>query len=232
MGPRLFSRGMSPPSPPPPDGGAGFNGAAALQPRNGSSSRMRSTFTSIRLQWGRGSSAAECLAPASRNDHTAALASMGPRLFSRGMHRKRGGFAFCYLSFNGAAALQPRNEVDRNECHLHGIHASMGPRLFSRGMLLLWLRPRLPRAALQWGRGSSAAECRRQLGGGHLGAPASMGPRLFSRGMRDARPRGRQPRHASMGPRLFSRGMWTTTHFGGSRSERLQWGRGSSAAEW
>jgi len=133
------------------------------------------------------------------------LASMGPRLFSRGDHPTRWPWR-----------------------HSDGL-ASMGPRLFSRGdqliavgvaarLLLQWghgfsavetitfTNSRIAIDELQWGHGFSAvetvAQCRhaRQDGEGFNGAtafqpwrpelcvrmleqePASMGPRLFSRG--------------------------------------------------
>ena len=82
---------------------------------------------------------------------------------------------------------------------------------------------------LQWGRGCSAAEGKRQSGILPLGLRfngaaavqprkamescahrcmegASMGPRLFSRGRNDADPARTADHGASMGPRLFSRG--------------------------
>ena len=63
------------------------------------------------LQWGRGCSAAECRESPPRSFMFDG-ASMGPRLFSRGM----------------------QSNSDRTT---PGIRASMGPRLFSRGMSIM-----------------------------------------------------------------------------------------------
>jgi len=107
---------------------AGFNGAAAREPRKpGSDVRSR-------------------LRP---------KASMGPRLASRGncdrstrtMGRKR---------FNGAAAREPRKRDDPRSAVRHE-RASMGPRLASRGNNLVDEEIERA-AKLQWGRGSRAAE--------------------------------------------------------------------------
>ena len=86
-----------------------FNGAAAVQPRNGLDNRIH-TFESL-------------------------LASMGPRLFSRGMAEPPAPKPPPKSSFNGAAAVQPRNG---------------GSNLDLTNLAL----------TLQWGRGCSAAECR------------------------------------------------------------------------
>ena len=251
MGPRLFSRGMRCwrgrwwrwPAP-------CFNGAAALQPRNGRAARgARGPDTASMgprlfsrgmkgiagpgrpkgsLQWGRGSSAAEWTA--GRWYQTDAdNASMGPRLFSRGMS----------LPIPGVA---------------HNTTASMGPRLFSRGICRAVVARATSRRRFN-GAAALQPRNRRPLGSvaGHV-PRASMGPRLFSRGIwvsgaPSVRPctlqwgRGSSAAEsvrvaddrlcrveASMGPRLFSRGI-SRRCGGGRRCRRLQWGRGSSAAE-
>ena len=201
----------------------GFNGAAALQPRQ------------------RG----HLLRGLARG-----AASMGPRLFSRGnaspprSTRPTG-------RFNGAAALQPRQRGsdwqdcgrgvasmgprlfsrgnrERERCAEVGLAASMGPRLFSRGNSSppRWctgtcgfngaaaLQPRQrwrvskpkPDIVLQWGRGSSAAATRGNAVALDARLGASMGPRLFSRGNKRRYLLDREVDLASMGPRLFSRG--------------------------
>ena len=107
------------------------------------------------LQWGRGFSAAETLA-VRRCDVVGRVASMGPRLFSRG------------------------NPLDTPKSP-PAIHASMGPRLFSRGNwwdtgcrlgeILASMGPRL------FSRGNTVTRHVR-----NSASNASMGPRLFSRG--------------------------------------------------
>ena len=205
MGPRLFSRGNCGRPRRMDAVGTGFNGAAAVQPRKCAAQAAGDTAR-------QSFNGAAALQPRKwRHSGAAALisarASMGPRLFSRGNHRRR-----------RLASLMSR--------------ASMGPRLFSRGNVASWsitggvpadasmgprliqprksgdggwiaydpcfngaaaLQPRKCRASrpsdrrgssLQWGRGCSAAEIR-PIGRGASGeSAASMGPRLFSRGNR------------------------------------------------
>ncbi len=83
MGPRLFSRGMIPGPGTSACGSWRFNGAATFQPRNVGPS-VFTMVAPLALQWGRDFSAAECnhLQVAGRQLDRA---SMGPRLFSRGM---------------------------------------------------------------------------------------------------------------------------------------------------
>ncbi len=139
------------------------------------------------------------------NHHHRGVASMGPRLFSRGnqnLEDKRPGVG---VSFNGAAAFQPRKSARRYSSPPFSI-ASMGPRLFSRGNGAIRLRA-------------------------DPTAHASMGPRLFSRGNPDhVRAFVHAIPTASMGPRLFSRGNHNG-HIHGYGHRALQWGRGFSAAE-
>ncbi len=181
------------------------------------------------LQWGRGVSAAEMRIGASIRPPRH-WASMGPRRFSRGNHSKAWIRCCLRTRFNGAAAFQPRKSVQsalKNQLKL----------------------------VLQWGRGVSAAEM--GVHGKRTETPtaASMGPRRFSRGNRDATRRTGDMASASMGPRRFSRGNLgvavvtgtSTCRFNGAAAfqprksycagiftratQKLQWGRGVSAAE-
>ena len=160
---------------------------------------------------------------------------------------------FLKTGFNGAAALQPRKAGRRRRPHAAGPAASMGPRLFSRGRGGLavyktseWLASMGPRlfsrgrvtntptalsaGALQWGRGSSAAEGQGQQGTDTLPGGASMGPRLFSRGRYGVLPATVQFWELQWGRgSSAAEGLATAPPiFQGSQ---LQWGRGSSAAE-
>jgi len=83
-------------------------------------------------------------------------ASMGPRLFSRGKNSYRSVKITGEGRFNGAAAVQPRKDLEFIDFDAAGL-ASMGPRLFSRGKRCPRTWPRPPKS-LQWGRGCSAAE--------------------------------------------------------------------------
>ena len=178
MGPRLFSRGeividergiildeLQ--------WGRGFSAAERY-------SGIRTVRTCSKLQWGRGFSAAE--SPTGMfSAHLCGMASMGPRLFSRGEGMVRRNRSPRRVCFNGAAAFQPR----RVRAYLvDGLRrlASMGPRLFSRGEADF-------------------------LNGLTQVVRASMGPRLFSRGeYHGAVQHAWVGFEASMGPRLFSRG--------------------------
>ena len=79
------------------------------------------------------------------------FASMGPRLMSRGKRTDAVGDV-THHPFNGAAAHEPRKDVDGLPISF-ARGASMGPRLMSRGKYgnTAW---RKAIAALQWGRGS------------------------------------------------------------------------------
>ena len=253
MGPRLFSRGNHVATRRCEGSYARFNGAAAFQPRKRWTSwppRCKRTP----LQWGRGFSAAEtvevgrrrCVGPVasmgprlfSRGNtlllasvFVALRASMGPRLFSRGNNPDCEAVESAFVSFNGAAAFQPRKLQGHNT----------GP-------------PRIAR--LQWGRGFSAAETCRLLGrwrgactrfngaaafqprkrespGAWAASPgsASMGPRLFSRGngQRASRPAGLS--HRFNGAAAFQPRKRRNPRQCSLRGFRLQWGRGFSAAE-
>ncbi len=120
------------------------------------------------LQWGRGFTAAECDAPRPARTHPR-VASMGPRLHSRGMFQAAARSSLAYFCFNGAAASQPRNDQE----HFGGrvVHGRFN--------------------------GAAASQPRnagpdRRVG---CGGQASMGPRLHSRGMsRGGRSRGGRPR--------------------------------------
>ncbi len=180
MGPRLFSRGNGLSIPPRNASKDGFNGAATLQSRKSPQDTPTPAAT-CRLQWGRDSSVAEigCSNPALRR----LVASMGPRLFSRGnmlhaaadLRRRRLQWgrdsSVAEISRIGsrytamqAASMGPRlfsrgnwDAVDHKQ---RTTTASMGPRLFSRGNSeSTWPESRR-RYRLQWGRDSSVAEMR------------------------------------------------------------------------
>ncbi len=182
---------------------AGFNGAAADQPRklelaSGRRVAHRASMGPRRisrgndlqganlqganlLQWGRGGSAAET------------RCSPSPRLWSS--------------SFNGAAADQPRKRVRAWVAALDE-GASMGPRRISRG------NGRLARARLRV-------------------LHASMGPRRISRGNALSGQAQLARRDASMGPRRISRGngrrscvaSWSWPSFNGAAADqpRKRW---------
>ncbi len=128
-----------------------FNGASAFQPRK-DPSFLPSWPTSEVLQWGLGFSAEESYATQaprlydSRGFNGASafqprkaspwnhigdgfkLASMGPRLFSRGKHDHRPNTALSEPSFNGASAFQPRKGDYQHEaaicaCSFNGASA-------------------------------------------------------------------------------------------------------------
>ncbi len=156
-----------------------FNGAAALQPRkDGIASGHRCGLGP--LQWGRGSSAAEGSAATSKTRGSGTCfngaAALQPRKESGA--KGRGCRKSC---FNGAAALQPRKAPTTSgvTCPTTGFNgaAALQPRKVEA-----MRRQRPSSDALQWGRGSSAAEGGRDLLVGLGQILASMGPRLFSRG--------------------------------------------------
>ena len=180
-----------------------FNGAAALQPRKGVPLCRFSSIGWVLLQWGRGSSAAEGTYRVHLRVRSAA--SMGPRLFSRGRMVRRRTAVSSPSSFNGAAALQPRKAIlarlrpaaptgfngaaalqprkdttlDPRTGEPKGFNgaAALQPRKAPTTRRRCWKL-----FALQWGRGSSAAEGLPPSARGVPADPASMGPRLFSRG--------------------------------------------------
>ncbi len=115
-----------------------------------------------------------------------AIASMGPRLLSRGVERASAHLRADSDRFNGAAASQPRSRKQfktTNRAH----------------------------DRLQWGRGFSAAESCRRVPRHSMFPAASMGPRLLSRGVLALVLFGLHLYHASMGPRLLSRGVKAMT---------------------
>ncbi len=246
MGPRLASRGNRR-----LDAwgrrGAGFNGAAAREPRKqlrlvpASASQRASMGPRLAsrgnllffiagtdhkmLQWGRGSRAAET----KENEIMGKLAeaSMGPRLASRG---NACGAGLC----DGQAS------------------ASMGPRLASRGNGLTALKT-LDLCGLQWGRGSRAAETarrrsRRRRASGFNGA-AAREPRKrievaalllpeslqWGRGSRAAETLFSHPNTGAVDRLQWGRGSRAAETYGAAprpgTCPRLQWGRGSRAAE-
>jgi len=206
---------------------AGFNGAAAGQPRKAAPRRVNppKQFT---LQWGRGWTAAEgetgCQSPTTpdglqwgrgwtaaegriflRPRRGAIPASMGPRLDSRGRCHQASDHARVHTASMGPR-LDSRGRVSRptnrgaRDCRFNGAAAGQ-PRKVSPSQ---W--ESLLFGQLQWGRGWTAAEGR--------GLPAAASP----------------VERASMGPRLDSRGRRACCARCG-RFCPLQWGRGWTAAE-
>ncbi len=153
------------------------------------------------LQWGRGSRAADALGHRSRI--ALRVPSMGPRLASRGCRRSWNESPL-WKTFNGAAAREPRMR-------------SISPSRSYRSM------------ALQWGRGSRAADAGTTTFGAFAPATfngaAAREPRMLS--FLGGIFGGGKP---SMGPRLASRGC-RSRQSGRSSSAGLQWGRGSRAAD-
>ncbi len=159
----------------------------------------------LALQWGRGSSAAETTRMAAPST-SCLLLQWGRGSSAAETSNLRAQPVGGSWRFNGAAARQPRKRGQRRRFRAHP-------------------------GGLQWGRGSSAAETpapptrasplRSGFNGAAARQPRKPQPDLLDFVQDDA---------ASMGPRLVSRG--------NSRAEkmygyywRLQWGRGSSAAE-
>ena len=161
---------------------------------------------------------------------SAAHASMGPRLLSRG-NRSSGrswvqaSYSFngatavepwkCYVSaydppgtkrFNGATAVEPWKSLPSVRAAARRRVASMGPRLLSRGN-----NPLAGISLARGGRfnGATAVEPWKygfRSPNGHGSKYASMGPRLLSRGNGRCVSGRCESGRASMGPRLLSRG--------------------------
>ncbi len=89
-------------------------------------------------------------------DHDAA--SMGPRHCCRGILLRACEGASPTISFNGAAALLPRNQRRAIEAAERARLASMGPRHCCRGIPIVPNNDMPSMQALQWGRGIAAAE--------------------------------------------------------------------------
>jgi len=180
------------------------------------------------LQWGRGCSAAE--RTATDPVFLEYMTLQWGRGCSAAESRPRGiGRKYWAGRFNGAAAVQPRK--DAIGLHVRaGRQASMGPRLFSRGKMRQGC-PVVLDEMLQWGRGCSAAERRRDAfrrrdGPSGFNGAAAVQPRKGG-GCLQARD---DATKASMGPRLFSRGKRSACD-NITAALALQWGRGCSAAE-
>ncbi len=229
MGPRPFSRGNAEPGGLGDDGGGGFNGAAAFQPRKFAPLSARLRYL-LWLQWGRGLSAAEIAGPALPG--------------APGLSR-----------FNGAAAFQPRKcgggglaawhyhllqwgrglsaaEIRSVETAIQPQQtASMGPRPFSRGNDPRKASIFNAQCSLQWGRGLSAAEmCRSR-------SPARRRRRCFN-GAAAFQPRKSGSREQEgkddgcvNGAAAFQPRKWAYAAGALASIDRLQWGRGLSAAE-
>jgi len=203
------------------------------------------------LQWGRGWTAAEGQAEAG-GQPAHEVASMGPRLDSRGrghrlllpshpqrrfngaaagQPRKGAGVEHrvrCTYRFNGAAAGQPR-KADPRPQPTHSCLASMGPRLDSRGRK----GTTEPQTFFDWASMGPRLDSRGRRSrkeGSVYPNPASMGPRLDSRGRCACIWAALYGHRASMGPRLDSRGRGRLLQAAGAGCG-LQWGRGWTAAE-
>ena len=159
----------------------------------------------------------------------ASVASMGPRLFSRGntaRHSRSGRIPKLQWGRDFSVA-----EIDTRRASSDGCGTCFnGAATFQSRKYERLCQRRNPDGLLQWGRDFSVAEMQRQRHGRLMARIASMGPRLFSRGNRASEAAikfstelqwGRDfsvaemqgnhkhlafPRFASMGPRLFSRG--------------------------
>ena len=205
----------------------GFNGAAAFQPRKGGDSSL-CIGIAARLQWGRGSSAAEsqfAIIILTKFIH----ASMGPRRFSRGKDKYRKYKAILTLASMGPRRFSRGKDKYRKYKAILTL-ASMGPRRFSRGKRDLptvyphmplgfnWAAALQPRKAtesqrfvpvglvLQWGRGFSAAESQFVLCSFQIISPLQWGRGFSAVESQFAIIILTKFIHASMGPRLFSRG--------------------------
>ena len=228
---------------------AGFNGAAAFQPRN--LDDMKDSEMMGELQWGRGISAAEswhwlsrpsswsiCFngaaafqprnPPRSNTTTTACRCFNGAAAFQPRNPLAEGPEQIPPLCFNGAAAFQPRNPK-RTVPHELVKSASMGPRHFSRGISCCMLSVG-SLVSLQWGRGISAAES-----GGPPNGPAVSPTLQWGRGISAAE--SSPTPIASMKCRVLQWGRGISAAESGEdanlRAENrpLQWGRGISAAE-
>ena len=131
MGPRLFSRGMEKTTSAGLQQSQCFNGAAAVQPRNGlpppESSAAAASFNGAAAVQPRNGAAPTV--PRSWPVSFNGAAAVQPRNVrdARPTWRPR-------VGFNGAAAVQPRNGAVGLVGASQIGRASMGPRLFSRGM--------------------------------------------------------------------------------------------------
>ncbi len=85
-----------------------------------------------------------------------ATASMGPRMFIRGISMIDARTVAAARRFNGAADVHPRNRCSSSSSS-SGSRASMGPRMFIRGIARARRSPS-SEVRLQWGRGCSSAE--------------------------------------------------------------------------
>jgi len=160
-----------------------------------------------------------------------AMASMGPRLFSRGnaAHCAKEARAIIWLQWgHDFSAVEimgldsPKAITDR---------ASMGPRLFSRGNASRWPQGQMISRSLQWGHDFSAVEMARKRDGLTPSDSASMGPRLFSRGNSALSLLLRSQYPCFNGATTFQ--PWKCCLWDGQTLEKhqLQWGHDFSAVE-
>ncbi len=132
-------------------------------------------------------------------------ASMGPRAFAHGDRAICGRVGLPGRCFNGAAGFRPRRQakqlVTRNGYFCFNGAAGFRPRRHgsSRGSLSASTR-------LQWGRGLSPTETRRENHPHLARRLASMGPRAFAHGDTRDSVNANYLIAASMGPRAFAHG--------------------------
>ncbi len=206
MGPRLFSRGNSTIVELRVCGWNGFNGATTFQPWK-CGIGISNSEGPIKLQWGHDFSAVE-IGEVGRQVVIGDVASMGPRLFSRGNLRAYQQPVCCLLCFNGATTFQPwkwsrtSSNCQRNTCF-------NGATTFQPWKFCDLIRCLADLLKLQWGHDFSAVEISPLRAGcwraDRFNGATTFQPWKYIEPLPRLIPEG----HASMGPRLFSRGNTT-----------------------
>ena len=160
-----------------------FNGASAFQPRKadgkgGKVGRRRSFNGASAFQPRKVGRTGWAV-------YQARIASMGPRLFSRGKNHTKKRQVREVVGFNGASAFQPRKDEQAAATN-EALAGFNGASAFQPRKGLLVSARRKASRLLQWGLGFSAEESRSTLLHPFRVWLASMGPRLFSRGKIEA----------------------------------------------
>ena len=155
IGPRLFSRGKLDYGRSSPGRQHRFNWAAAFQPRK-ATDKVTVCRAFHGLQLGRGFSAAES-SRLRRYLAVDGLASIGPRLFSRGKYVGWPGMLEDPLGFNWAAAFQPRKATGPHTTSDAWTRLQLGRGFSAAESCIFSLRVSIG-WSLQLGRGFSAAE--------------------------------------------------------------------------
>ncbi len=163
-------------------------------------------WTLLLLQWGRGLTSAESDYGFVRWRLYPAWLQWGRGLTSAERHTSHARLAAWSASFNGAADLHPRKVAIGTNYYEENRGASMGPRTYIRGKEPT-RRLMFSVGLLQWGRGLTSAESRRDHHDRQRDTVASMGPRTYIRGKQAMMEcvAGHLLR-ASMGPRTYIRG--------------------------